>query len=73
MYMRIALIGYGKMGHMIETIALERGHEIVARIDAGDAFDLKNAEVRTHPRGMMYLSGKKLLLNALQRRRNIRN
>ncbi len=33
------------MGHMIETIALERGHEIVARIDAGDAFDLKNAEV----------------------------
>ncbi len=43
--MRIALIGYGKMGHMIETIAMERGHEIVARIDAGDAFDLKNAEV----------------------------
>ena len=33
------------MGHMIETIALERGHEIVARIDAGDAFDLKDAEV----------------------------
>ena len=43
--MRIALIGYGKMGHMIESIALERGHEVVARIDAGDAFDLKNAEV----------------------------
>jgi len=33
------------MGHMIEAIALERGHEIVARIDAGDAFDLKEAEV----------------------------
>ena len=33
------------MGHMIEGIALERGHEIVARIDAGDAFDLKDAEV----------------------------
>lgn len=43
--MRIALIGYGKMGHMIESVALERGHEIVARIDAGDAFDLKDAEV----------------------------
>ena len=43
--MRIAIIGYGKMGHMIETIALERGHEVVARIDAGDAFDLKDAEV----------------------------
>ena len=43
--MRIAIIGYGKMGHMIEAIALERGHEVVARIDAGDAFDLKDAEV----------------------------
>ena len=31
--MRIALIGYGKMGHMIEEIALERGHEIVGIID----------------------------------------
>ncbi len=44
-YMRIALIGYGKMGHMIEEIALSRGHEIVARIDVGAAFDLKDAEV----------------------------
>ena len=43
--MRIALIGYGKMGHMIESIALERGHEIVARIDAGDAFELNGADV----------------------------
>ena len=31
--MKIALIGYGKMGHMIEQIALERGHEIVSIID----------------------------------------
>jgi len=44
-FMKIAIIGYGKMGHMIEDIALSRGHEIVARIDAGDAFDLKDAEV----------------------------
>ena len=43
--MRIAIIGYGKMGHMIESIALERGHEIVARIDAGEVFDLKDADV----------------------------
>ena len=33
------------MGHMIEEIALERGHEIVARIDAGDTFALNGAEV----------------------------
>lgn len=31
--MKIALIGYGKMGHIIESIALERGHEIVCIID----------------------------------------
>ena len=43
--MKIALIGYGKMGHMIEEIALERGHEIVARIDVDDDMDLKNADV----------------------------
>jgi 4-hydroxy-tetrahydrodipicolinate reductase len=43
--MKIALIGYGKMGHMIEEVALERGHEIVARIDAGDAFELNGADV----------------------------
>lgn len=34
--MKIALLGYGKMGHVIEKIALERGHEIVLKknIDA---------------------------------------
>ena len=31
--MKIALIGHGKMGHMIESIARERGHEIVSIID----------------------------------------
>ena len=31
--MKIALIGYGKMGHIIEHIALERGHEVVSKVD----------------------------------------
>ena len=35
--MKIALIGYGKMGHMIEEIALQRGHEIVCKIDVNTA------------------------------------
>lgn len=35
--MRIALIGYGKMGKAIEAIALERNHEIVARVDLDSA------------------------------------
>jgi 4-hydroxy-tetrahydrodipicolinate reductase len=33
--MNIALFGYGKMGKMIEQVAKERGHEIVAKIDVG--------------------------------------
>ena len=37
--MKIALIGYGKMGHMIEEIALQRGHEIVCKIDADNQQD----------------------------------
>lgn len=30
---KLALIGYGKMGQIIETLALEKGHEIIARVD----------------------------------------
>ena len=37
--MKIALIGSGKMGHMIEQIALERGHEIVSIIDVDNIED----------------------------------
>lgn len=35
--MKIALIGYGKMGKAIEAIALQQGHEIVLRIDLDNA------------------------------------
>jgi 4-hydroxy-tetrahydrodipicolinate reductase len=38
--MRIALIGYGKMGKAIERIALTRGHEIVLKIDLDNGQDL---------------------------------
>ena len=39
--MKIALIGYGKMGKTIEKIALERGHEIVSIIDVDNHEDIK--------------------------------
>lgn len=38
--MKIALLGYGKMGKIIESIALERGHSIVLKIGKGNAADL---------------------------------
>ena len=31
--MKLALVGYGKMGRAVENVAMERGHEVVARID----------------------------------------
>ena len=34
--MKIAIIGYGKMGHAIEALALRRGHSVACAIDAGD-------------------------------------
>ncbi|WP_396145054.1 4-hydroxy-tetrahydrodipicolinate reductase [Flavobacterium sp.] len=44
--MKIALLGYGKMGKVIERIALERGHEIVLRKSSASSFDgLDNADV----------------------------
>ena len=44
--MKIALLGYGKMGKVIEKIALERGHHVVLKIDKDDTnFDLSVADV----------------------------
>lgn len=45
--MKILLLGYGKMGKAIEKIALERGHEIVGRIDSKnlDAIVTSKADV----------------------------
>jgi len=44
--MKIALLGYGKMGKVIEKVALERGHEIVLRKSSSDTFDgLDQADV----------------------------
>lgn len=45
--MKIALIGYGKMGRMIEGIALSRGHEIVCRIDIDNQEDFQSEAFRT--------------------------
>ena len=44
--MKIALLGYGKMGKVIERIALERGHEIVLRKSSSTSYaGLENADV----------------------------
>jgi 4-hydroxy-tetrahydrodipicolinate reductase len=44
--MRIALIGYGKMGKEIEKIALDRGHEVVLKIDISNQDELTPANLQ---------------------------
>ncbi len=44
--MKIALIGYGKMGHIIERVARERGHEVVCIIDKDNVADIHSDAFR---------------------------
>ncbi len=43
--MKIALLGYGRMGKTIEKLATERGHSIVKTIDQNDDYDFNGADV----------------------------
>ena len=42
--MKVAIIGYGKMGHEIEKVLAERGHNVVLTIDINNAEDMMVAE-----------------------------
>jgi 4-hydroxy-tetrahydrodipicolinate reductase len=44
--MKIALIGYGKMGKAIEEIALQRGHEVMMKISSSNRDELTEANLR---------------------------
>ena len=44
--MRVALLGYGKMGKVIEKIAVKRGHEIVLKVDNNtSSYDILTADI----------------------------
>ena len=45
--MKIALVGYGKMGHIIEQIAIQRGHTIVSAIDINNMDDFNSDAFRS--------------------------
>ena len=51
--MKIALIGYGKMGMAIEEIALQRGHEIVLK---STSIILKTIQLKTYRKPMLRLN-----------------
>lgn len=43
--MKIALLGYGRMGKEIEKIALQRGHEIVIKTSGKENYDITKADI----------------------------
>ena len=43
--MKIALLGYGRMGKEIEKIALQKGHEIVLRIQGDENYNITLADI----------------------------
>lgn len=45
--MKIALIGYGKMGKTIEQIALNRGHQIVSIVDINNPEEIQSANFKS--------------------------
>lgn len=61
--MKIALIGYGKMGHEIEKIALERGHEIVCTIDLGEDNKFESDEFKSADVAIEFTSPESALNN----------
>lgn len=61
--MKIALIGYGKMGHIIEEIALSRGHQVVATIDVNNQEDFDNEAFRSADVAIEFTTPKTVLGN----------
>ncbi|MDD3787289.1 MAG: 4-hydroxy-tetrahydrodipicolinate reductase [Petrimonas sp.] len=61
--MKIALIGYGKMGKEIEKIARERGHEIVCTIDMNEETKFDSPEFRSADVAIEFTSPESALNN----------
>src|SRR5690554_2087108 len=61
--MKIALIGYGKMGHEIEKIARERGHDIVCTIDINEEEKFSSDSFKSADVAIEFTSPKSALFN----------
>ena len=61
--MKIALIGYGKMGHEIEKVALERGHQIVCIVDIDENDKFNSPEFKSADIAIEFTTPKSALNN----------
>lgn len=64
--MNIALVGYGRMGHEIESIAISRGHAIKLIVDQDNGFDLNNANLKNIDVAIEFSSPEAALANILK-------
>ena len=63
--MNIALVGYGKMGHVIERLAEGRGHKIVLRITSANRQDLDKAHLELVDVAIEFTNPESALANVL--------
>jgi len=61
--MKIALIGYGKMGHIIEEIAISRGHQVVCAIDINNQEDFESDAFKSADVAIVFTTPKTTLGN----------
>jgi 4-hydroxy-tetrahydrodipicolinate reductase len=64
--MKIALIGYGKMGKAIEAIAIEDGHEVVLKIDITNADDLTHENLQRSDVAIEFTTPENAVNNIMQ-------
>lgn len=64
--LKIALIGYGKMGKAIEEIALQRGHNVLLKIDINTAADFTNENLQKCDVAIEFTSPHSAVENILQ-------
>ena len=63
--MKIAIIGYGRMGHVVEEVARERGHHVVCIIDEHNTDMLESAAFRSADVAIEFSQPKAALSNVL--------
>jgi 4-hydroxy-tetrahydrodipicolinate reductase len=63
---KIALIGYGKMGKAIEQVALQQGHEIVLKIDLDNAADFTAANLQKADAAIEFTGPHSAFANTMQ-------
>ena len=68
--MKIALIGYGKMGKAIENIAINRGHVITAKINSKNTQQINSAEFKQADVAIEFSNPESALENILHCLRN---